>query len=198
MSALRALVVAGLGLWLSGCATTQVQSTGSAPTQSLCQADGERLSALVLWSPQWRPDQKDVPLREAAAQRGLAQFFAEPRCFSKATLHRADAGAAPSGVSDQEALQLAAASASIPDQVLVIKVKELGPLVKLLSSPKLVEGGTEVVLETRVLDVRTGALIGERNTHWQNGGAFVIKGVQTLDQDMRSALQAAFASGARE
>ena len=200
MSSFRFLAIACLSVAASGCATTQVETSGSADRQqSLCQASGEHLSGLVLWWPQWRPDQKDVALREAAAQRGLEQFFSGPQCFSKVKLLRPGIADSAGGVSDQEALRLAQAPPLIADKVIIIKVRELGPVVKLLASLRLVEGGTEVVLETRVLDVRTGALIGDRKTHWKTGGAFVIKGVQTLDQDMQSALQATFASGtARE
>jgi hypothetical protein len=75
--------------------------------------------------------------------------------------------------------------------VLVVVVRELGPVVQLLGSPALVEGGTDVVLELKAFDVRTGASLANFGIHWQNGGAFVIKGVQTLPQDMGSALQAA-------
>ena len=200
MSSFRFFVFACLSVAASGCATTQVETSGSTGRQqTFCQASGEHLSGLVLWWPQWRPDQKEVPLREAAAQRGLEQFFAESQCFSKVKLLRPGIGGLAGGVSDQAALRLAQASPSIADKVVIIKVRELGPVVKLLASLRLVEGGTEVVLETKMLDVQTGALIVDRKTHWKNGGAFVIKGVQTLDQDMRSALQAAFASGtARE
>jgi len=60
----------------------------------------------------------------------------------------------------------------------------------------LVEGGTEVVLELKVLDVHTGEPMANLHTHWQNGGAFVIKGVKTLEQDMSAALQAALAPAA--
>ena len=196
MSSFRFFAIACLSVAAGGCATTHVETSGSVGRQqAVCEASGEHFSGLVLWWPQWRPDQKDVALREAAAQQGLEQFFAESQCFSKVKLLRPGIGDLAGGVSDQEALRLAQASPLIADKVIIIKVRELGPVVKLLASLRLVEGGTEVVLDTRVLDVRTGALIGDRQTHWKNGGAFVVKGVQTLDQDMRSALQAAFASG---
>jgi hypothetical protein len=72
-------------------------------------------------------------------------------------------------------------------------VRELGPIIRLFGLPALVEGGTDVVLELKVFDVRTGESLADFRTHWQNGGAFVIKGVKTLPQDMASALEAALA-----
>jgi hypothetical protein len=43
-------------------------------------------------------------------------------------------------------------------------------------------------LELRVLDAGSGASLASFRTHWQNGGAMVIKGVSSLPQDMRAAL----------
>jgi hypothetical protein len=187
------ILCAGLG----GCASTTVETSGVAAKQPLCQANGEQLSALALWGPLWRPDQKDIPLREAAAQRGLERFFAHSGCFSRVQIRRLPGGPSALVPSDQEALARAAAEKVVPHRVLVITVRELGPIVRLLASPALVEGGTEVVLEVKVLDVRTGEPLADLRTHWQNGGAFVIKGVKTLEQDMSAALHTALAPADR-
>ena len=45
-------------------------------------------SALILWAPVWRPDQKDAASREAAAALGLDHFFAQPGCFASTALQR--------------------------------------------------------------------------------------------------------------
>lgn len=74
-------------------------------------------------------------------------------------------------------------------RVLVIVVRELGPVLR-LGIPSLVEGGTEGVLQLRVLDVRAAKPMVDVRTHWQNGGMFVIKGVGSLEQDMSAALAA--------
>ena len=94
------------------------------------------------------------------------------------------------------ALALATSSKPAPDRVVVVQVRELGPILRLRIAPVFVEGGTEVVLELKVLDVHTGSAIANLRTHWQNGRAFVIKGVKTLEQDMRAALGAALAPAA--
>jgi hypothetical protein len=62
-------------LVLFGCAGTHFQVTGQVPQQPLCQLPGEQASARVFWGPKWRPDQKEVPRREVAAQREIEQFF---------------------------------------------------------------------------------------------------------------------------
>jgi hypothetical protein len=190
--------LAGLSLCIGlfGCASTKVETSGAAPKWPLCQADGEQLSALALWGPAWRTDQKDVPHREAAAQRGIEHFFDQSGCFSKVEIRRLPGDRSAFAPADLEILELARANKPTPDRLVVITVRELGPVVRLFGSPALVEGGTEVVLELKVLNVRTGESMANLHTHWQNGGALVIKGVKTLEQDMSAALQAALAPAA--
>jgi len=69
-------------LVLFGCASTHFQVTGQVAQQPLCQPPGEQPSAIVLWGPKWRPDQEGVLRREAAAQRGIEQFFSTSECFA--------------------------------------------------------------------------------------------------------------------
>jgi len=164
------IAVLGLCFALAGCASTTVQTTGPA-TRPLCRVD---LSALVVWEPKWRPDQKDVPEREAAAQRGIERFFFDSGCFADTEIRR----------NDDRMLEIGA------DRLVAIRVRELGPVVRLLGSPALIDGGTEVVLEVKVLDARTLEILADLRTHWQHGGPGVIKGVGTLEDDMRAALAA--------
>ncbi len=178
-------------LVLSGCASTHFQVTGQVSQQPLCQLPGEQASALVFWGSKWRPGQKEVPRREAFAQRGIEQFFAMSGCFAKVRVIRQ--------VGDRESVELPPAEVpgliatygSDPGQVLFITVRELGPIVKLFSSLALVEGGTDVVLEIRAVSPATGQITADFTAHWQNGGPWVIKGVSTLEQDIGSALQEA-------
>jgi hypothetical protein len=130
----------------------------------------------VLWRPQWRPDQKDIPEREAAAQRGIERYFGSSGCyFATRVLRTPD---------ERPGEDLAAR-----DRVLSITVRELGPVVK-LGSPALVEGGTEVVLDIRAV-AANGAILADFRSHWRNGGPWIIKGTATLEQDIGSALRAA-------
>jgi hypothetical protein len=129
-------------------------------------------------------------LREAAAARGLEEFFAFTTCVGKVDIRRLNRQGTTDQPSDEELLKLASTSTPDVDRVLLITVRELGPRL-LIGIPVIVEGGTEAVLEIRALDAHNAKSLADLKTHWQNGGTFVIKGVQTLPSDMRSALQAA-------
>jgi hypothetical protein len=176
---------------LAGCASTKVEISGITPAAPLCQARSEDLAALVLWGPIWRPDQKDVPLREEAARRGLDEFFASSGCYARVEMRRLSGGGSAVVPTDQELLSLASAARPSPDRVIVVTVRELGPVVKLLSSAALVEGGTEVILGLHAVNARTGVSLASFQAHWQNGGPMVIKGVSSLPRDMSAALRAA-------
>jgi hypothetical protein len=180
-----------LMLVLSGCASTHFQITGQAPQQPLCQGLNQQASAIVFWGPKWRPDQKNVPFREAAAQRGIERFFSTSECFAQVRVIRKVDDRESIDLLPAEVPALAAAYGSTPSQVLFITVRELGPIVKLFSSLALVEGGTDVVLEIRAVSPSTGQTIANFTAHWQNGGPWVIKGVATLEQDIASTLQEA-------
>jgi hypothetical protein len=178
-------------LVLSGCASTRFQVTGQVAQQPLCQPPGEQASALVFWGPKWRPDQKEVPRREAAAQHGIEQFFSTSECFAKVRVIRKIGDRESIELPPAEVPGLAATYGSDPSQFLFITVRELGPIVKIFSSLALVAGGTEVVLGIRAVSPSTGQITADFTAHWQNGGPWVIKGVATLEQDMASALREA-------
>ena len=190
----RPLIVAVI-LTLAGCASTKFETSGSAPTQALCESKGEHISALVLWGPRWRADQKDVPLREAAAQQGIEQFFAESGCYSRVQVLRTVGGRSAIELTENEIRQVALASDLRPTKLLVIVVRELGPVIKLLGSAALVEGSTEVVLDIQANNLIQQGTLADFKAHWQNGGPGVIKGVATLAEDMRAALHAALKPG---
>jgi hypothetical protein len=179
-------LLASVVLMMSGCASTSVTLTPEPPA-SPCQAASEQVSALVLWAPQWRPDQKDVALRDEAAQQGITRFFDTSACFAHAEVKRVS----PESVEQQEQIQrLVAGATRKPNRVLVVVVRELGPVVKLLSSAALVEGGTEVVLDISQYAAQGSGPQLAYSVHWQNGGPRVVKGVATLQADMEAALVA--------
>lgn len=163
---------------LISCATTTV-SVAPSPQTPACDSGA---SALVLWAPQWRPDQKDVPEREAAAEAGLKEFLQSSGCFARFELRRL-----PSMTPTMVVAEIASANERF-NKVVTVTLRELGPVIKLLSSPVLIEGGTEVVLQVAEYippgEVQTRAFI----VHWQNGGPGVIKSVGSLPHDMQAAL----------
>ena len=170
---------------LASCASTTVELSGAAPAGTLCQTAGESVNALLLWGPRWRPDQKDVPLREEAAERGIKQFFAQSGCYANTDIRRVSV---EKPIAREQAQQLAAAANPKASRVLVLTVRELGPIVKLLTSAALIEGGTEVVLNVSYYNLAQSSSNHDFQFHWKNGGSGVIKGVATLPDDMRSAL----------
>jgi hypothetical protein len=145
---------------LISCATTSVSVTPS-PQTPVCDRGA---SALIFWEPQWRPDQKDVPERETAAETGLKKFLQSSGCFTRFELRRL-----PSMTPATVAAEVAPANGQF-DKVIAIALRELGPVIKLLSSPALIDGGTEVVLQVAEYispgEVQTRAF----TVHWQNGG----------------------------
>jgi hypothetical protein len=172
---------------LAGCGATTTVTLTPAPLWPVCDASAR---ALVLWQPQWRLDQKDVPAREAAAAEGLAQFVDSAGCFASATLQRL-----PDSTPGRVPPLLAEAGAG-PDTVVVITVRELGPTLSLGGPAALLEGATEVRLDVAAA-TRAQPVPRAFTVHWRNGGPGVLKGVATLAQDMQAALSAGLRPQAR-
>ena len=182
-----AAATAAVLLVLPGCASTTVEVTGSPLKAPLCTVGAQALSTVVYWSPQWRPDQKEPVLREAAALRGIEDFLHRTSCVAVAGLHRLPSGeAAPS---DAELMRSATSASPVTERVVLIVVRELGPRIT-IGIPVIVEGGTEVLIDVQVLDPPHSTSLANVRTLWRNGGSFVVKGVNTLDQDMSAALSA--------
>jgi hypothetical protein len=176
----RGLVAVIYGAFLAGCAGTTITLTPS-PQAPVCDRTA---SVLVLWAPQWRPDQKDVTEREAAAATGLKNFLSSSGCFARSELRR---------IPDLNPASISVHTASAVGQftrVVLIGVRELGPVVKLLSSAALVEGGTEVVLKITTYSTPGITQPREFTIHWRHGGPGVVKGVASLPGDMQAALLA--------
>src|SRR5262249_58846504 len=111
---------------------------------------------------------------------GIESFLASSECLAGVDVRRLPGGGTAQ-VPPDEALLKQAGAAPRADKVLVIVVRELGPILR-IGIPWIVEGGTEVVLELRLLDVPTSNAQANVRTHWWNGGTFVIKGVGSLDR----------------
>jgi hypothetical protein len=183
-----ALFASAALILVASCASTKTETAGTPLKQPLCQAAAAPVATAIYWAPQWRPNQKEPPRREAAALRGIQDFVGHTGCLAVTSLQRLPAEAVPP--SNEELLRLAAASNPKPERVVLIVVRELGPRL-VIGLPVIVEGGTEVLVDVRVLDPRTSESLSDAQTLWRNGGKFVIKGVKTLERDMSSALSAA-------
>ncbi len=165
---------------LAGCASTTVTLMPS-PQAAVCDRAAR---ALVAWAPEWRSDQKDIADREVAAETGMRAFFANSNCFARSELRRLSA------TEEKSLAALVDQAASQFDRVVMIRVRELGPVVKLLSSPALIEGGTEVALHVVAYSTSGTRRVQEFTVFWRNGGPGVVKGVASLPDDMKAALTA--------
>jgi len=161
---------------MAGCSAT-VATLNPSPQKPVCERTS---SALVLWDTQWRQDQKDIAEREFAAETGLRQFLVHSGCFAHSELRRMN-------INDLGPLK---GSDDRFDKVIVISVREIGPIVMLFSAEGMIEGGTEVVLN--ITEYAPPELNPKRQftVNWFNGGGFVIKGVESLPNDMQEALRA--------
>ncbi len=188
--ALFAAIAAALCVLIEGCATTTVQSSGMRLQEPLCAEGEAKPSAVLYWMPQWRADQKEPQAREALVRRGIERFVSEQSCLAIVAAERwPDADGVPSN----EALVRHADDAHPrPAVALLVVVRELGPRL-LVGLPVLIEGGTEAVIDVRVLRLTNGERLMDTRTQWRNGGTFVIKGVGSLDVDLSAALRSAFA-----
>jgi hypothetical protein len=181
------LALASALLAIGGCASTTTSQLTPSPQRPVCQSSTR---ALILWTPQWRLDQKDVVAREVAAADGLSQFFEKSGCFESTSLRRLPGNS-------KEVIQHAVTEARTRNEkVVLVAVRELGPTVKIGASLALVEGGTEVVLD---LSEYEPTKPGPRTftVQWRSGGPGILKGVATLPQDMQAALTAGFQPPAR-
>jgi hypothetical protein len=181
------LVVAAMLFALGGCASTTTVHLNPAPQEPIC---GRSTTAFVLWSTQWRADQKDIPAREAAAAEGLNTFFENSGCFKSASIRRLHE-------TSTATLDAAIAEATTRrEKVVLIVIRELGPTVRIGSSLALVEGGTEVVLEISEYGA-PGTVPKRFVVEWRNGGHGVVKGVASLPEDLQAALAAGLQPAAR-
>lgn len=174
----RSSFAAGLATALLCACTATTQVTLTPPDPAPVCAPAAHGPVAVFWRTQWRADQKDVPEREAAAKQGIQRFVADGGCFASATVART--------TENGSAFDVPAGA----DRLVVLTVRELGPVVRLLSSAALVDGGTEVVVDAA--EYRPGQRAPQRqfSIRWTNGGPGVVKGVQTLPDDLVAALKA--------
>lgn len=117
----------------------------------------------------------------------MARYVQSLPCADTVHIHRLQPAEASTPLTAEQALALARAKGDEPDKVVLLTVRELGPKL-FIGLPTLVEGGTEVVLEARVVQAHPVATLAARHMHWRKGGPFYIKGVKSLDLDMQTAL----------
>lgn len=186
IAALTAIIVLG------GCASTRIDITGSALKEPLCQVGSSPVATVIFWGTQWRPDQKEPQHREAAALKGIQDFVAQTPCLAVSDIRRVPSGSPVP--TDQDLIRSVSTPSGGPERVVLVMVHELGPHLS-FGIPVIVEGGTEAIIDVRVLQTHTFAVLASTRIEWRNGGRFIVKGVRSLDEDMRAALHAALMPG---
>ena len=177
----RAAAIAAL-LVASGCASTRIELRPEGDLPSLCAPASGGGVTQVTWWPQWRADQKEPEAREAMAEAGLRRVVTAGDCLGPATLRRRPSAPPAAGEARAEF-----EGQPRPARVLLVTVRELGPVLR-LGSGAIVEGETNVVLELREVDPRTTEL-RLRSIDWRHGGPGVVKGVATLEDDVAQAFR---------
>jgi hypothetical protein len=147
---------------------------------------------MVMWGFAWRESQKEVPLREEIASRAIKRFLNSSSCYELASGAELPAGHAALMLTDGELLQTARSHSNKIQKLVVIRVEELGPFIRVYLSPIFWEGGTDISLRIRLLDIATASLESDLAIHWSNGGPFVLRGTSALEDDLIAALTTAF------
>ncbi len=178
---------------LTGCATISIETSGTTMKGPLYRSGGDQITVISFWQSRWRFDQKEPEFREAVAARGIQDFFSSTGCIDNFEICRLNSQDATDRQSDEELLKLASTLIPGIDRVFLITVRELGPNL-VIGFPVIVKGGTEAVLDIRVIDAWNSESIANFRIHWLNDGIFVIKGVKTLPSDMKSTLKVALIS----
>ncbi|MBX3327752.1 MAG: hypothetical protein U0223_09860 [Nitrospira sp.] len=112
----------------------------------------------------------------------MKKFLQSSGCFASSELRRL-----PSMTPAVMTTEIASAHGQFK-KVITVTIRELGPVIKLLSSLALIDGGTEVVLQVAEYIPPVKIPTQTFTVHWENGGPGVIKGVRSLPQDMHAAL----------
>jgi hypothetical protein len=189
----RAMLLLCALLLTCGCGSIRISTYAAGVKPPLCSDQTARQTVLVLWGCAWRENQKEVPLREEIASRAIARFFSSSSCYESATIAE-PGGLAALMLTDGEMLQAAQSLPNAIQKVIVLRIEELGPFIRVYLSPILWEGGTDITLQIRLLEVATASLESDLTMHWTNGGPFVLRGRSALEDDLVAALTAVFQS----
>jgi hypothetical protein len=186
--AVRALLVI-LALALSACssaADTQAVSTGAPP---LCAGGRDLGAVLVVAETRWRPDQKDVPTREAWAQRAIGHAFEGLPCGRVLAVTPIAATS-----SESDASLLAAHAESAPQTLVRVRVEELGPQL-LISIPVLWRVNSDAKFHVRAIDAASGAVLLELDHRRIVGGPFSLRPAAMAEGEFETALKQVLTGG---
>lgn len=181
-----------LAFALGGCTSTTVVQYHAGDSRPVCQEDGTASPVLILWGAAWRKDQHHRAEREAAAERGIRQYFARRDCFPHAYIAGQAMGRSPLTLSDIDMIRWARGQATPFNMLIQVRVEELDVRTQVQPSLVLWESDSLVQLRVRVLDMASMRLHMDRTVHWKNGGGYAVRNTSTLSDDLSSALGAVF------
>ena len=177
---------------LGGCTSTTVVQYHAGESRPVCQEDDNISPVLILWGAAWRKDQHHRAEREAAAERGIRQYFARGDCFRHASIAGQAMGRSPLTLSDIDMIRWARGQTAPFSTVIQVRVEELDVRTQVQPSLVLWESDSLVQLRVRVLDMPSMRLQIDRTVHWKNGGGYAVRNTSTLSDDLSAALAAVF------
>ncbi len=168
-------------LTVAGCASAPPDAE-SFPAQAPLCAPGVALGKVAIVPlTRWRPDQKEPEVREAIAQKAVANLASEISCASSVNVLSI-------AVDSMSADMLGKARADGAKTALLIRIEELGPIA-VLSFPALWSTWSDVKFTLDAIDVQTGASLRSIPHRRQKGGAFEARGLEPLQDEMEAALR---------
>jgi hypothetical protein len=178
---MRPAILGVILIALSGCASAQQPSPGIAPAAPLC-APGVSLGKVVI-APltRWRVDQKEPAVREAIAQKAIDAVAPGIPCAASVSV-------LPIAPDAQSADRLAKARADGAATALLIRIDELGPIT-IISFPALWSTYSDVQFTLEAIDTQTDEILRSIPHHRRKGGAFEVRGLDPLQDEMEQALK---------
>lgn len=175
---------------LAGCSTSTIKHHAIGNKPPLCSQDQTDKKIAVYWGTAWRTDQKEVATREKYIEEGINKFFGTNNCFETVLISKKVAGKDALFSNDSELIS--AGKAAGADKIFKFRFEELGPNLYLYLSPILWQTENEVMLQLRVLNVKTNIVESDLSSQWKRGGAFTLHGASSLPTDLSNIFKAIF------
>jgi hypothetical protein len=176
-------------LFLSGCATTTINTYKAAGENVICDVQGSNLGIVaVLPETAWRADQKEPEKRKIMALEEIKRSFREMPCGNMV---------APGGVREfynwsnqPESELIKRFSEEGVDTIILVRIEELTPrLYFTFSIPFLWVGTNEADFRIRALSVNSGAVLLDMRVKRSTGGPFNIRPADWSAHELSAALE---------
>ncbi|MBX7059227.1 MAG: hypothetical protein K1X75_14265 [Leptospirales bacterium] len=174
------------------CATPQttVHALGRQPP--LCADQDTVQQSLVFWGSAWRANQKEPTLREEIARKAISAYFGGRSCLHAVGIVENVSERSALELSDAELLLQARSYGRPIDQIVVLRIEELGPILILRPCLLSWEGGSDLRLRVRTIDVQSERLTSDISYDRRESGTYVVRGVGPLAEQLELGLQEVF------